>query len=41
MQKLAVQMGMTLEGTRRNHLFLDGERVDVLEYGILRSESGS
>lgn len=40
MQKLAVQMGMTLEGTRRKDLFLDGERVDVLEYGILRAEFG-
>ena len=38
MKKLAVAMGMVLEGTRRLHLFLDGSRVDVLEYGILRSE---
>ena len=38
MNKLALAMGMTLEGTRRRHLFLDGERVDVLEYGILREE---
>jgi [ribosomal protein S5]-alanine N-acetyltransferase len=38
MKKLADSMGMMLEGTRRQHLFLDGERVDVLEYGILRSE---
>jgi [ribosomal protein S5]-alanine N-acetyltransferase len=38
MNKLALAMGMTLEGTRRRHLFLDGERVDVVEYGILREE---
>jgi RimJ/RimL family protein N-acetyltransferase len=38
MNKLARAMGMTLEGTRRSQLFLEGRRVDVLEYGILRSE---
>jgi RimJ/RimL family protein N-acetyltransferase len=38
MQKLAAQLGMKLEGTRRQHLFLEGERVDVLEYGVLRAE---
>lgn len=38
MKKLAAAMGMTLEGTRRKHLFLEGARVDVLEYGILRDE---
>jgi len=38
MQKLANTLGMTLEGTRRQHLFLDGAKVDMLEYGILRSE---
>jgi len=38
MKKLAGAMGMTLEGTRRSQLFLDGGRVDVLEYGILRDE---
>ncbi len=38
MQKLAKVLGMTLEGTRRQHLFLDGVRVDMLEYGVLRSE---
>jgi len=38
MKKLAVALGMTLEGTRRLHLFLEGSRVDLLEYGILRSE---
>jgi RimJ/RimL family protein N-acetyltransferase len=38
MKKLARAMGMTLEGTRRGHLFLEGSRVDVVEYGILRAE---
>ena len=38
MQKLALALGMTLEGRRRRHLFLEGARVDVLEYGILREE---
>ena len=38
MRKLALAMGMTLEGTRRGHLFLDGARVDMVEYGILREE---
>lgn len=40
MKKLALALGMTLEGTRRKHLFLEGGRVDVLEYGVLRSEFG-
>lgn len=38
MNALAMALGMTLEGTRRQHLFLDGARVDMLEYGILQSE---
>jgi len=38
MKKLALAMGMTLEGTLRKHLFIEGERVDVLQYGILREE---
>lgn len=38
MQKLAKSLGMTEEGCRRNHLWLDGEWVDVIEYGLLRSE---
>ena len=38
MQKLALGMGMVLEGRRRGQLFLEGARVDVLEYGILRDE---
>ena len=38
MKKLALTMGMSHEGTRRQHLFLEGVRVDIMEYGILRSE---
>jgi len=38
MKKLAKVMGMILEGTRRQHFFLEGCRVDMLEYGILRAE---
>lgn len=38
MKRLAEKMGMKLEGTRRLHLFLDGERVDMVEYGVLRDE---
>jgi RimJ/RimL family protein N-acetyltransferase len=38
MINLARALGMVLEGTRRQHLFLEGRRVDLLEYGILSSE---
>lgn len=38
MQKLAGQLGMVEEGRRRKHLFLAGEWVDMLEYGVLREE---
>jgi len=38
MKKLAMAMGMTLEGTRRQQLFLERVRVDLLEYGIVRAE---
>lgn len=38
MQRLAVKLGMTLEGRRRNNLFLEGEWVDMIEYGILSYE---
>jgi RimJ/RimL family protein N-acetyltransferase len=38
MKKLADTLGMVLEGTRRLHFFLEGSRVDMLEYGILRAE---
>ncbi len=38
MQKLAVKLGMQLEGRRREAIFKDGHYFDVLEYGILRLE---
>lgn len=38
MRKLALGLGMVEEGCRRNHLYLDGCWVDVVEYGLLRSE---
>jgi [ribosomal protein S5]-alanine N-acetyltransferase len=38
MKKLAISLGMTEEGVRRRHLFLDGCHVDMVEYGILKSE---
>jgi ribosomal-protein-alanine N-acetyltransferase len=38
MRNLAERLGMIQEGCRRNHLFLDGEWVDMLEYGILKKE---
>jgi [ribosomal protein S5]-alanine N-acetyltransferase len=38
LQGLAAQLGMVEEGRRRKHLFLDGEWVDMVEFGVLRSE---
>lgn len=38
MIKLAKTLGMRLEGTRRQHFFLNGAREDMLEFGVLRSE---
>lgn len=38
MRALATSLGMRHEGTRRSQLFLEGARVDVMEYGILRGE---
>lgn len=38
MKRLALALGMKLEGMRRSHIFLEGARVDVAEYGILREE---
>ena len=38
MQKLAEKVGMRLEGRRREHLYLEGSWVDMLEYGILKNE---
>ena len=41
MRKLAVALGMLEEGCRRSHLYLDGRWVDVVEYGLLRSDARS
>jgi RimJ/RimL family protein N-acetyltransferase len=38
MKKLAVDLGMVQEGCRRAHFFLDGNWVDLIEYGLLRRE---
>ncbi|MAC46822.1 MAG: GNAT family N-acetyltransferase [Oceanospirillum sp.] len=38
MKSLARFMKMAEEGRRRQHLFLDGQWVDVVEYGVMRDE---
>lgn len=38
MQKLAKKLGMKQEGIRRQHLFLEGQYVDLIEFGILKQE---
>lgn len=38
MKNLAAKWGMVQEGCRRAHLYLEGEWVDILEFGILRGE---
>jgi ribosomal-protein-alanine N-acetyltransferase len=38
MRKLALALGMIEEGCRRSHCFIDGNWMDVIEYGLLRSE---
>ena len=38
MRNLAKKLGMVEEGCRRAHLYLDGEWVDMVDYGILRRE---
>nr|WP_232380618.1 GNAT family N-acetyltransferase [Leptospira ainlahdjerensis] len=35
MQKLALSLGMKVEGRRKKHLFLEGSYQDVIDYGIL------
>jgi ribosomal-protein-alanine N-acetyltransferase len=37
MRKLAAALGIQQEGIRPQHLFLDGEWVDVVEYGMLHN----
>ena len=39
MNRLALSLGMIKEGVRRSHLYLDGHWLDVVEYGLLRSET--
>ncbi|MDD5176138.1 MAG: GNAT family protein [Sterolibacterium sp.] len=38
MRGLAQTLGMVEEGTRRGALFIDGNYIDVVEYGLLRDE---
>jgi len=38
MQGVARAIGMQQEGVRREHLYLDGAWMDVVEFGLLRSE---
>lgn len=38
MQHLAEYLGMTEEGRRRDHAYKSGDYVDLVEYGVLRSE---
>ncbi len=38
MKKLALSLGMIQEGCRRAHLYLEGEWVDAIEFGILKEE---
>ncbi|MBK8190664.1 MAG: GNAT family N-acetyltransferase [Vampirovibrionales bacterium] len=38
MQKLALSLGMTLEGRRRQAHYKNGRYADLLEYGLLREE---
>ncbi|CAD5926507.1 GCN5-ike N-acetyltransferase [Planktothrix agardhii] len=39
MKALAISLGMIQEGCRRKHLFIDGEWVDLVEYGLLREDA--
>ncbi len=38
MRRLAAALGMREEGVRRQHLYLEGQWIDVIEYGVLREE---
>lgn len=40
MRNLALVLGFREEGRRRAQLYLEGSWVDVIEYGLLRSEYG-
>lgn len=39
MQKLALKLGMTKEGIRREAIFKNGEYSDIVEFGLLRSRN--
>jgi RimJ/RimL family protein N-acetyltransferase len=38
MKKLALKLGMSEEGRCRSHIYLNGNWVDMIRYGILRDE---
>ena len=38
MQKLALSLGFCEEGRRKAHLYLEGQWVDVIEFGLLRPD---
>jgi [ribosomal protein S5]-alanine N-acetyltransferase len=39
MQRLALKLNMIQEGIRRQALYLNGQYVDILEFGLLKSDS--
>lgn len=38
MQKLAIKLGMTMEGVRKEAFYKNGKYLDMIEYGILRNQ---
>jgi RimJ/RimL family protein N-acetyltransferase len=40
MKKVFLGLGFAIEGTLRSHYELEGKRLDVLRFGLLRGESG-
>jgi ribosomal-protein-alanine N-acetyltransferase len=38
MRNLALRLGMMQEGVRRKHMYLEGQWVDMVEYGVLKDE---
>jgi ribosomal-protein-alanine N-acetyltransferase len=38
MLKLAEELGMQMEGKRRSHMFKHGRYVDIIEFGVLKTE---
>lgn len=39
MRNLSLALGFSEEGCRRSHLYLEGAWVDLIEYGVLRSDN--